>query len=86
MMKPTTILLAGLVLAPLTAFASDAVQGTETSFTSPNGVIERCVRIAPIPGGDYGKDDLDEEEGYCAIDFYAPPSRSAPRRGARAPA
>ena len=33
------------------AFASDAVQGVETTFTSPNGVVERCVRIAPIPAG-----------------------------------
>ena len=62
-MKTIPVLLAGVVLAPLAAFASDAVLGTATSFTSPNGIVERCVRIAPIPGGDYGKDDVEEEEG-----------------------
>jgi hypothetical protein len=84
-MKLIALSLASLVLAPLAAFASDAVQGTGTSFTSPNGVVERCVRIAPIPGGDYGKDDLDEEAGYCAIDFYAPAVALCPKTWSTSP-
>jgi hypothetical protein len=78
-MKLATLSLAALLIAPLAAFASDAVQGLETTFTSPNGVVERCVRIAPIPGGDYGPDHLAEEEGYCAIDFYAPAVALCPK-------
>ena len=84
-MKANTFLVAGALLAPLAAFASDAVVGTATTFTSPNGIVERCVRIAPIPGGDYGKDDLDEEEGYCAIDFYAPAVALCPKTWSTSP-
>lgn len=58
-------------LLPAMAQASDAVRGAEATFVSPKGVTERCVRIDPIPGGAYSGDDLDEEEAYCAIDFYA---------------
>lgn len=61
----------GALLAASAASASDEVLGDEVSFTSPNGVSERCVRIARAPGGSYHKDDADDEEGYCAIDFYA---------------
>ena len=53
------------------AAASDAVRGVETTFTSPNGLIERCVRIAPIPGGEYSNGDLKDEAAYCSIDFYS---------------
>ncbi|MCG6882313.1 MAG: hypothetical protein LJE62_01020 [Silicimonas sp.] len=52
------------------AFASDAVRGNEATFTSPNGVTERCVRIAKMPGADYSNGDVEDEEAYCAIDFY----------------
>ena len=68
-MKHLGILLAALVAVP--AYASDAVLGTETTFASPNGLTERCVRIAQIPGGAYASDDLEEEAAYCAIDLYA---------------
>ena len=68
-MLRTIILCAGLL--PGTAFASDAVKGGETTFTSPSGVTERCVRIARMPGAVYSKDDRKAEEAFCAIDFYA---------------
>lgn len=61
--------LAALLITP-PVLASDAVVGTETTFSSPNGVTERCIRIAPIPGGIYHKDDLKEEGSYCEIDLY----------------
>ena len=48
MIRATISLVA--VLSATQAFATDAVRGEETTFTSPNGVVERCVRIAPIPG------------------------------------
>ncbi|SLN70567.1 hypothetical protein TRL7639_04174 [Falsiruegeria litorea R37] len=50
--------------------ASDEVIGEATLFTSPNGVEEKCVRIAPIPGGFYSKGDAKDEADYCGIDFY----------------
>ena len=53
------------------ALASDAVRGVETTFTSPNGLTERCIRIAPIPGGEYSNGDLKDEAAYCSIDFYS---------------
>ena len=52
-----------------TAQASDAVIGEEKAFTSPNGVEEKCVRIAPIPGGSYSKGDAKDESDYCSIDL-----------------
>lgn len=55
---------------PGVAVGSDAVRGEANTFRSPNGVTERCVRIAPIPGGDYSRGDEKDETAYCAIDFY----------------
>ena len=65
------VLLSSFIFFAGSAAASDAVRGVETTFTSPNGLIERCVRIAPIPGGDYSNGDLEDEAAYCAIDFYS---------------
>ncbi|MBW6417802.1 hypothetical protein [Celeribacter sp. PS-C1] len=59
-----------LLLSSMTAQASDAVIGAEMTFTSPNGLMERCVRIASLPGAKYSKDDLKEEEAFCEIDLY----------------
>lgn len=53
------------------ALANDKVLGDATLFTSPNGVTERCVRIAPMPGAVYSPDDLAAEAEFCAIDLYA---------------
>ena len=49
-----------LITAATPAIASDAVKGIETFHQSPNGIAERCVRIAPAPGGTYGKNDLEQ--------------------------
>jgi hypothetical protein len=71
-MKQTlNIVLAALLASASPLMASDAVRGDETTFKSPNGLTERCVRIAPIPGGEYSKDDREEEAAFCAIDLYA---------------
>jgi len=61
------------------AEASDSVRGTETTFTSPNGITERCVRIAPMPGAVYSGGDLNDEEDYCEIDLYAPTVALCPK-------
>ena len=69
MLRPLAATLAALAALP--AAATDAVIGQATTFTSPNGVTERCVRIAPMPGAVYSHGDLKDEEAYCAIDLYA---------------
>jgi hypothetical protein len=53
------------------AAASDAVLGSEVTFTSYNDVVERCVRIAPMPGATYDQGDLDDEAELCGYDLYS---------------
>jgi hypothetical protein len=77
--------LAACLVAALPALASDAVQGTVAEFQSPNGTVERCVRIAPAPGGDYDKDDLEEEAAHCAIDLYAADVALCPKTWSTSP-
>ena len=74
-------LLSGAFLAALAtaAAASDRVTGMATTFKSPNGVEERCVRITPIPGGEYSKGDIKDEEAFCAIDLYGPSVALCPK-------
>ena len=40
------------------------------TYTSVNGVVEECVALAKIPGGDYSKSDLKDENKYCEVSFY----------------
>ena len=61
------------------AFAQAAVVGETTSFSSPNGIEERCVAIAKIPGGSYSKEDLAEEARLCSIDLWAPSVALCPK-------
>ena len=82
-MRIINFLSAALVAFP--AFASDAVKGIETKFSSPNGLSERCVRIASIPGGDYHENDLEEEAAYCEIDLYAPNVALCPKTWSTSP-
>ena len=79
------LLIAALAVASGAAHASDAVLGEAVSFTSPNGVTERCVRIAPIPGGTYSDGDAEEEAAYCVIDFYAPTVALCPKTWSTSP-
>jgi len=69
----------------LPAFASDEVTGIETTFTSPNGLIERCVRITPVPGGVYDEGDLKDEAEYCSIDLYADAVALCPKTWSTSP-
>ena len=78
-------LAAALAVAALPALASDAVIGETTTFASPNGVVERCVRIAPMPGADYSKGDQKDEAEYCAIDLYAPDVAVCPKTWSTSP-
>ena len=72
-------------IVSIPANASDAVVGTETVFQSPNGVAERCVRIAQIPGGIYSNDDLKYEAAFCAIDLYAQDVALCPKTWSTSP-
>ena len=83
MMKPSLALTLIIIAAP--ALASDAVRGTETTFGSPNGITERCVRIPPVPGGVYDNDDLEQEAAYCAIDLYAADTALCPKTWSTSP-
>lgn len=56
---------------PTLAHASDKILGEAATFTSPNGVQEVCVRIAPMPGATYSEADQKAEAAFCAIDLYS---------------
>lgn len=76
---------AALVLLSSVAHADDRVIGTETTFTSPTGVTERCIRIAPMPGAAYTKDDVKAEEAFCAVDLYDPAVALCPKTWSTSP-
>lgn len=83
MSRPILAALAALVAAP--SFASDAVRGEATTFTSPNGVTERCVRIAPMPGARYSDEDVETEARYCGVDLYASAVALCPKTWSTSP-
>ena len=64
-------LAASIALLASVAMSSDAVKGQASTFISPNGLAETCIRIDPIPGGTYDKGDGADEAAYCEIDLYA---------------
>ena len=72
-------------LACQAAHATDQVQGEASSFQTPNGSVERCVKIAPIPQGNYSKGDRKTETEYCEIDFYAPDVALCPKTWSTSP-
>ena len=62
------------VLASISALASGGlsaapVSGTVTEFSSPNGVVEQCIRIQPMPGAQISNHDLKTESDYCELDL-----------------
>ncbi|WP_170582973.1 hypothetical protein [Ruegeria arenilitoris] len=72
-------------IAPTVLWANDDVLGEATTFESPNGVTERCIRIEKIPTGEYQKSDLEEETAYCEIDFYASEIAICPKTWSTSP-
>jgi hypothetical protein len=68
--KKTPILFALCWLAT-SAYATDKVLGSVSTFLSYNGTKEICVRISPIPGVNYDISDVTEEKRLCALDFYS---------------
>lgn len=85
MMRLKWIAFCAAFLTPAAVAASDAVQGDVTTYQSPNGVKERCVRITPVPGGTYSKGDKEEEARYCSVDLYAPTVALCPKTWSTSP-
>jgi hypothetical protein len=52
------------------AAASSNVRGEAFTFNSPNGITERCVMLARMPGAAYRDSDVREERAFCAIDLH----------------
>ena len=68
MVRLHSLLTAALALAS-GGLSAAPVAGAATEFRTVTGLVEQCVRIAPFPGAQYSKHDLDEEQGYCSLDF-----------------
>jgi len=58
-----------VITLPVPAMAGQ-VRGQETNYTSPGGVTEQCIALAPMPGGKYRPGDRKQEQKYCQIDIY----------------
>jgi len=69
----------------MAASAGAQVQGTTTTYTSPNGVQERCVAVTPIPGGTYAEADRAEERRLCGIDLWASSVALCPKTWSTSP-
>jgi hypothetical protein len=74
-----------LLATALPLSASDRVTGDAVTFKSPNGIGERCIRISPIPGGNYSDGDRKQESAYCKIDFYASDVALCPKTWSTSP-
>ena len=69
MNKFLTTAIFAVITLPVPAMAGQ-VRGQETNYTSPGGVTEQCIALAPMPGGKYRAGDRKQEQKYCGIDFY----------------
>jgi len=52
------------------AAGSAGVAGDVVRYTSPNGLQERCVMLARMPGAAYCDVDLRQEKSFCAVDLH----------------
>ena len=80
------VVLTGLCLIMVAGAAGAADGDRVTEFTSPGGVLERCVAIAPMPGGEYSAADRASEAAFCTIDFYADDVAICPKTWSTSPA
>ncbi|MBX3022077.1 MAG: hypothetical protein KF799_10420 [Bdellovibrionales bacterium] len=49
---------------------SVAAVAESTNYISTGGLTEECRTLPPIPGGKYSKDDIEDEQRLCRLDFY----------------
>jgi len=61
------------------AHASSLVRGEIVTYTSPNGVQERCVMLTRMPGATYRPQGEAQERRLCAIDFHQPTHALCPK-------
>jgi hypothetical protein len=59
--------------------ASSEVHGETVTYASPNGVQERCVMLARMPGATYRPQGEAQERRLCAIDFHQPTHALCPK-------
>jgi hypothetical protein len=59
--------------------ASSEVRGETVTHVSPNGVQERCVMLARMPGATYRTEGEAQERRLCAIDFHQPTHALCPK-------
>ncbi len=84
-LRKTTLAATTAMILSFPAAASDKILGESVTFQSPNGVTERCVRIARMPGAVYSDKDLEAEAAFCAIDLYAPDVGLCPKTWSTSP-
>jgi hypothetical protein len=68
-----------MALAGLAAHASSEVRGETVNYASPNGVQERCVMLARMPGASYRPEGEAQERRLCAVDFHQPTHALCPK-------
>ena len=68
---PRRALLTGIALAllPVTAGFAAPVRGTAIDYPQPNGLVEQCIRIEPMPGARFDPVDREAEAAFCSLDF-----------------
>jgi len=77
---PALLLVAlGQWVAAGAAQASADVRGEVVTYLSPNGVQERCVMLARMPGATYRSQGEAQERRLCAIDFHQPTHALCPK-------
>ncbi len=64
-----SVAFAAIALVATGAAASADVRGDALTYRSPDGVEERCVMLARLPGGIYRDEDTAQERALCAIDL-----------------
>ncbi|WP_439135618.1 hypothetical protein [Pseudomaricurvus sp.] len=69
-MRHAKLLILPMLMTMGTAQATDQVSGTETVYTSPNRVQERCVVLSPMPGAHYPEEQQAQASALCKLDFY----------------
>lgn len=64
---------------------SSSAKGQVIKYESPNKIIEHCVMLNHMPGGDYSSVDEKTEAEYCAIDLYASSTAICPKTWSTSP-
>lgn len=58
------------LIIPVLLFAAVTAEATPSTYQSPNGKIEECHTLTPLPGTTLSEKDIKKEKELCAINFY----------------